>query len=83
MASAKYRLSASLHWHRSAGESRKKAGPGRQRRNFCGQKRIAGFDESFREHIDSNDEDKALEMKGNKEDPQSAGPVPPPVLRSC
>jgi len=43
MASAKYRLSASLHWHRSTGESRKKAGPGRQRRNFCGQKRIAGF----------------------------------------
>jgi len=31
----------------------------------------------------SNDADKALEMKGNKEDPQSAGSVPPPVLRGC
>lgn len=69
MASAKYRLSASLHWHRSAGGEPGESEPGRQRRNFCGRNGSPVFDESFREHIDSNDADRALEMKGNKEDP--------------
>lgn len=69
MASAKNRLSASLHWHRGAGESREKANRAGSAETSVGRNGSPVFDESFREHIDSNDADRALEMKGNKEDP--------------
>lgn len=83
MASAKYRLSASLHWHRSAGESRKKANRAGSAETSVGEtdrRFLMNHSESM---LASSDAGKALEKRGNKEDPQSSGPVPPPILRGC
>ena len=83
MASAKNRLSASLHWHRGAGESREKANRAGSAETSVGEtdrRFLMNYSGSM---LASNGADKALEMKGNKEDPQSSGPVPPPILRGC
>lgn len=83
MASAKNRLSASLHWHRSAGESRKKANRAGSAETSVGETDRRFLMNHSESRLASSDAGKTLEMKGNKEDPQSAGSVPPPVLRSC
>lgn len=84
MASAKYRLSASLHWHRSAGGEPEESGTGPAAPKLLWAETDRRFLMKHSESmLASSDAGKALEMKGNKEDPQSAGPVPPPVLRGC
>ena len=69
MASAKYRLSASLHWHRGAGESREKANRAGSAETSVGETDRRFLMKHSGSMLASNDADKALEMKGNKEDP--------------
>lgn len=84
MASAKYRLSASLHWHRSAGGEPGEIGTGPAAPKLLWAETDRRFLMNHSEGmLASSDAGKVLEMKGNKEDPQSAGPVPPTILRGC